>query len=439
MRKPLYICLVLALLGLNACKLDELENLNQPTPDQFLRNASTQELNTLVIGSIAQMRDDYDLYIDNLSIIGREAYRFTGSDPRYTSELPGANGVQLDNNAFYTSNPYAARYSTVKTLNILIDAVANTAIPADTAKQAYLGVAKTLKAHELLMVLNMQYNNGIRVDVGDPTRLGPFLTREESLTAIAGLLDEAAAHLGSAGTGFPFALPSGFSGFNTPATFRQFNRGLAARVAVYAGRYAAALTLLNESFLNLNGNYDAGVYLDYSAGSGDRLNALFLAPNATGDIRVAHPSFVAQAEPGDQRLSKVLLRTTPASQASLTGTHDVYVYKSNLDPTPVLTNEELVLIYAEAQIQTSNLTAGADALTKIRGNAGLGPYSGPLEQAALINEMLKQRRYSLFFEGHRWIDLRRYNRLAELPIDRPGDVVHPQFPRPFPEIGVQGG
>jgi len=263
MRKPLYICLVLALLGLNACKLDDLENLNQPTPDQFLRNASIQELNTLVIGSIAQMRDDYDLYIDNLSIIGREAYRFTGSDPRYTSELPGANGVQLDNNAFYTTNTYAARYSSVKTLNILIDAVANTAIPADTAKQAYLGVAKTLKAHELLMVLNMQYDNGIRVDVGDPNRLGPFLSREESFNAIATLLDEAAAHLAGAGTGFPFALPEGFTGFNTPATFRQFNRGLAARVAVYAGRYAAALPLLAESFLDLNGNYNAGVYLNY--------------------------------------------------------------------------------------------------------------------------------------------------------------------------------
>ena len=148
MRKPIYIFLFLALLGLNACKLDDLENLNQPNPDQFSSNASIRELNTLVIGSIAQMRDDYDLYIDNLSIIGREAYRFTGSDPRYTTELPGANGVQLDNNAFYTTNPYAARYSTVKTLNILIDGVNNSIIPADTAKQSYLGVAKTLKAHD---------------------------------------------------------------------------------------------------------------------------------------------------------------------------------------------------------------------------------------------------------------------------------------------------
>ncbi|MBD0254934.1 MAG: RagB/SusD family nutrient uptake outer membrane protein [Cytophagales bacterium] len=439
MKKPLYIFLFLGLLGLNACKLDELENVNQPTPDQFGRNASIQELNTLVIGAIAQMRDNYDLYIDNLAIIGREAYRFSGSDPRYTSELPGANGAQLDNNAFYTTNPYTSRYATVKTLNILIDAVNNTNIPADTAKQAYLGVAKTLKAHELLMVLNMQYNNGIRVEVSNPNQLGPFLSREESFNAIATMLDEGAAHLNTAGRAFPFPLPPGFTGFNTPATFRQFNRGLAARVAVYQGRYAAALTALGESFLDLNANYTKGVYLDYSTGSGDRLNTLFLAPNATGDVRVANRSWVAQAEPGDLRLSKVLLRNEPASSANLSGTHDVYVYRSNVDPTPVITNEELVLLYAEAQIQTSNLSAGADALSKIRTNAGLGAYSGPVTQAALIDEMLKQRRYSLFFQGHRWIDLRRYNRLAELPIDRPGDVVHQEFPRPFPEIGVQGG
>ncbi len=439
MKKLLNIFLALSLIWLNACKLDDLENENQPTPDQFGRNASVAELNTLVIGGISQMRENYDLYIDDLSVIGRESYRFSGSDPRYTSELPGANGAQLDNNAFYTTNPYASRYAAIKTFNILLNAVNNTAIPADSAKQAYLGVAKTLKAHELLMVLNMQYGNGIRVDVSDPTKLGPFLSREESFTAIATMLDEAAAHLTNAGTGFPFPLPAGFAGFTIPATFRQFNRALAARVAVYQGKYAGALTLLGESFLDLNANYSKGVYLDYSTGSGDRLNTLFLAPNATGDIRVAQPSWVTDAEPGDLRLSKVLLRTQPAASANLSGTHDVYVYKSNQDPTPVITNEELVLIYAEAQIQTNNLSEGTAALNKIRTNAGLPAYSGPVEKNALINEMLKQRRYSLFFQGHRWIDMRRYNRLNELPIDRPGDVVHEQFPRPFPEVGVQGG
>ena len=56
-------------------------------------------------------------------------------------------------------------------------------------------------------------------------------------------------------------------------------------------------------------------------------------------------------------------------------------------------------------------------------------------QAAAINALLYERRYSLLFEwGHRWIDMRRYNRLNQLPIDRPGDVVYSTFPIPTDEI-----
>ena len=56
-----------------------------------------------------------------------------------------------------------------------------------------------------------------------------------------------------------------------------------------------------------------------------------------------------------------------------------------------------------------------------------------MTQAALIDEMLKQRRYSLFGEGHRWVDMRRYDRLNTLPIDRPDDEVCVIFPRPANE------
>jgi len=47
--------------------------------------------------------------------------------------------------------------------------------------------------------------------------------------------------------------------------------------------------------------------------------------------------------------------------------------------------------------------------------------------------MLKQRRYSLFAEGHRCIDMRRYNRLDQLPLDRVSDDVWIQFPLPATE------
>ena len=50
-----------------------------------------------------------------------------------------------------------------------IDAVAR------TIGKAY---ANTVKAHELLMVFNLEYSNGIRVDVANPDALGPFLSKE---------------------------------------------------------------------------------------------------------------------------------------------------------------------------------------------------------------------------------------------------------------------
>jgi len=47
--------------------------------------------------------------------------------------------------------------------------------------------------------------------------------------------------------------------------------------------------------------------------------------------------------------------------------------------------------------------------------------------------MLKQRRYSLFGESHRWIDMRRFDRLSELPNDRAGDMVPSTIPIPKDE------
>ena len=88
-------------------------------------------------------------------------------------------------------------------------------------------------------------------------------------------------------------------------------------------------------------------------------------------------------------------------------------------------NEELVLIYAEAQIGTNN-TEAASVLDDLRARYGLpaAAYNNtPPSDDELVDQLLHERRYSLFAEGHRWIDMRRYNRLNELPIDQAGGAV----------------
>jgi len=112
---------------------------------------------------------------------------------------------------------------------------------------------------------------------------------------------------------------------------------------------------------------------------------------------------------------------------------DVFVYTTSTTPVPIIRNEELILIYAEANIQQSDIADAVIALNIIRNAHNLGNYAGAVTQPALLTEMLNQRRYSLYCEGHRWIDIRRYNLLNTLPIDRVGDDVWGEFPIPVSE------
>lgn len=85
----------------------------------------------------------------------------------------------------------------------------------------------------MLYQLNVQYTNGIRLNIEDPFKPSKAVSYTESLAGIAKVLDEGATQLDGAGAAFPFALPSGYAGFTTPATFKRFNRAIALRVALY--------------------------------------------------------------------------------------------------------------------------------------------------------------------------------------------------------------
>jgi hypothetical protein len=59
-------------------------------------------------------------------------------------------------------------------------------------------------------------------------------------------------------------------------------------------------------------------------------------------------------------------------------------------------------------------------------------YPGPNTAAALLDELLYNKRYSLMFEGHRWIDMRHYGMLNLLP---QALATHRRFYKfPFPII-----
>jgi hypothetical protein len=413
-----------------SCKKD-YGNLNNPTDENYLQNATKDQLNNLVSGTESAMRNNLGMYLDDAGVIGREIYRFSGADPRYTTDLLGASDATLNNTGFYIVNVWASKYRVVKNCNLLIEAAANSTVLTDAEKKSYSGFAKTIKAYEFLLLLSLTGNNGIRIDVANASQPGPIVAYEPALTAIAALLDEGKSELN--GSVVPFTLSSGFAGLNTPAGLVRFNRAIAARVAVYRSKWPDALTYLNESFFDLNGAFNTGAYHVFSTGSGDQLSTAFFPQNQAGELRLAHPSYETDLTPGDDRIGKASLRSAPYSNTGLTGNRDVWVYTTPNTPVPIIRNEELILIYAEARIGNNSFPDAIVALNKIRTSHNLPVYAGAVTQTALINEMLRQRRYSLFFEGHRWIDLRRYQRLNTLPVDRPGDNVWNEFPLPSTE------
>ncbi|HMH23658.1 MAG TPA: RagB/SusD family nutrient uptake outer membrane protein [Puia sp.] len=416
------------MMGFGGCLKVENFSINTPTAEAITQNPTIGELNNLVTGTESGMRLFIGTYLDAVGAIGREMYRFSGSEPRWTTEILGGASSTLDSNAFYVVNPWGSNYADIKNANLLLEAAANCKLLTDDQRKGYTGWAKTIIAYQMLLNLTMTYDNGIRTDVANFNKLGPIVSKDDALTYIATQLDLGRDDLAAASVIFP--LSGGFTTFIDAAGLTKFNRALAARVAVYRQKWADALTDLTASFFDLNGGFNIGVFYAFSAATGDQLNNFYTAQNSFGEIRPAHPSYATDIEAGDDRIGKATLRTSPATQSGLTSNRDVWIVTSNIAPLPLIRNEELILIYAEASAQTNAFANAATALSKIRTGHNLAAYSGAMTQAALITEMLKQRRYSLYCEGHRWVDMRRYNLLSQLPIDRPADDVWTEFPLP---------
>ncbi|HVD60890.1 MAG TPA: RagB/SusD family nutrient uptake outer membrane protein, partial [Gemmatimonadaceae bacterium] len=233
---------------------------------------------------------------------------------------------------------------------------------------------------------------------------------------------------------FPFALSPGFAGFDTPATFAQVNRALKARVEVYRTGYAAALTALNGSFISTTAPLTLGAYHSYSTGSGDIQNRLF---DPTGRAILAHPSLVtdAQTQPDgspDARLTSKVSAITPRAVQGITAGNVFTIYSSNTAPVPIIRNEELILLRAEARYFTGDKAGALNDINFIRTTSGkLAARGAFASDNDFRNELLYQRRYSLMFEWHRWIDVRRFGLLSTLPKALPTHNIFTRFP--FPE------
>lgn len=469
--------LVLVALAAAGCDSLNAPNYNFGDLAGLEENPSRASIGAAVTGLTITTRqvyaeDDNDL-VAMTGILGRENYVLDVADPRFVSEML-AGELQSGSPAF-GGNFWGRPYENVRVADIIlagVDAVGPAEL-SDAEKNAVRGFVKTWKALDLLIIAETRDENcdgslGCPVEVvDDPEGLASVVGIRGVYDEIERLLDEGASDLGSASTAFPFQLHSGFSGFDTPATFRQLNRALAARVDAYIAsefdepsKYSEVLSDLDGSFMDVGGDLATGLYHTFSAGSGDTPNGLF-QPSSDPNYR-AHPSFRNEARlqaDGESLDQRYLDKSRPVEPRTFQGVGSNIGFNKYLSidaPVPVIRNEELILLAAEAHIMMGQMDAAEPFLNDVRTRSGglaAVDLSG-MSQAQAITELLYDRRYSLWAEGgHRWIDARRFDRLDSLPVDCPNPpegtiiscpegaehIVNARYPIPIDEVLARGG
>jgi hypothetical protein len=440
------LMLVTVLLG-TACESPTIVNPNSPSV--IGAATSPQAIAQEAAGIMAGWRGTLGGIRSDAGIFGREGYNFNLGDTRSTSNYligiaVGAN--RLDPSGF-AAGDWPAQYTVLRNIYNFNVAVAATspAIITPAQKSASLGFMKTVEAAMLLQVIETRDTLGaIVVTEANPNVLAPFVSRDSTYRYIVGELLAADSLLAAAGTAsFPFTLHAGFNttatNFSTPAGFIKLTNAFLARAATFwateggpATAWQTAATALQGSFLNAtpsgvtaSGLAD-GMYEVFSAATGDAVNPL----NSTTNTNLyAHMSIQAQVQlranlVGNDtdlryvaKITPVSPRTSPGAASSSLG---FKIWPAATSPMAEIRNEELILLRAEVEMNTGDLTDAIADINLIRVNSGglppltLTPASG---KPAILTALLYERRMSLLMEGDRWVDYRRYGILNQLPLD----------------------
>jgi hypothetical protein len=443
-----------------ACGDFNVTNPNQPTLDDLVSNPTRTKLSTAATGLFIGARRDIRDFIWRTGSMGREGVLLTGNNqPDFQEPYLGPTLQPTGFGRFLWEHPYRQ----IRNANVYLTAAPKagqlTGPDALTAGEvsASLGFGKTLKALAFLYVIATRGSFGAPVDVDRPITdpPGPFVSEDSVYGYILGLLSDAQAELTAAGPTFPFTPPPGFSAVNTPAKFLAFNRALAAKAYLYRATalnsscppagptscyqlaldaIAAAAPAFGLPSLGAadSSQYPTGVYFDFSEAAGDLVNDLSDPLDAVNYFALPLVVDLAKKQgdnvtPDQRALNKTAAATLNPPQTiggfPIVGTLKFTVYLTNGEadnnhPIPVIRNEELALLRAEANIGLNQLPDALTDINFIRTNAGkLQAYSGPVTHDSVLAELLYNRRYSLLWEqGATWVDARRYGLLNTIPI-----------------------
>ena len=462
-------CLTVAI---GACKdSTSVPDLNNPSVSSVGGALSPGNLQILVTGVLDRERQalDYPFFVFPATM-ARDVWRLDNSESRFESETlegrPSPGG-------FVGTRGFPIYFNAIRAANNLLEAVPKATAEFSAGDKLMInGFVKTLKANDLYRVLETRDTIGLPVALSDPNSStpAPILCKPKVLAYLSALLDSAYTDLQAAKaagtTTFPATLPAGFTSiggdYSDIDNQIKYNRGLKGKMELYRGlaaggtaqNFADAKTALDIALAGVTPDADGlagGPYYQFSTLSGEIANPLF-------DPFVHFtPSVSDSLQPGDLRGAKIITQSTPASLkvdgVTFTTPYDPAVTVTSnpanqTRPIPILKNEELFLVRAQAKIGLNDLPGAAADISIVRTVSGGLPLIATFATPkSAIDAVLYEKRYSLLTDGpQRLVDLRAYNRLNATAYP-PGTQLAPYasdpynwvLPYPQTEIDARGG
>jgi hypothetical protein len=403
MKKIIYLLLALVIFAGTSCK-KEYKNPNAPTQEEVFNSADgmTRVIVGLKLRFAANTIGTAPIY-QAISAAGLSAKELTvlnaGNADLAQLEIGGTNVAP--NNGVVGGLWGNTNVINSEAQKLIDNSVNITDVNYRNAVKIYGQLYKAMSLGTLA-----QFFEKVPINAGPNA---PYSTRVEALTKAVQLLDEAFTLLGTT------TVPATFSAaVGTEIDLRNTLLALSARYNNMLGNNDAAITkaaavdLTKKSvFFYTNTNPNPVFRSGLTSANVYGIKANFgltgtLAPN-----------------PSDKRIPFYLTKnpSTPASDANGSG-----FFKNDTTKIPIYLPGEMLLIQAEAYARKNDLTNAKIFLDKVLTKtpaqdvfgvgADLPPYAGPLTQAALLEEIYKNRCIELYMSGMRLEDSRRFARPA---------------------------
>jgi len=398
--------LLVGALALTACDLD-LTDPNNPTETEVV--GSISGVLQIAVGLQAEYGNEIVDPIMVAALVSDEVG--AGGGTFQWIQQVDIGGTEFDNSTNNSEAPWGGMYDVVQIANVLLESAPQVGMGAAT-QSGVLALANTYKAMafgNLLMIFER-----IPLDV-DPTQPSPeFATREAGIERVFTLLDAARQQLQSTPPSATFNDDILAPGLDLD----ELVDAMTARFALAFGRNSEAMTAASRVDLSSMSNFR------FTANDVNPLWNLWVNGGNSTEMR-PEDSFRLEAEAGDQRVAFW------ATEADIQGANvplDAHArYSANNASIPAVFPDEMRLIMAEVQARSGNLDEAIALINDVR-----VPCSSSLDepvaclpaldatdlpsQTAVLDQILKERRYELFALGVRWDDLRRFGKPVKYPV-----------------------